>query len=226
MGGSTAIHILGLVYPSKTSIDAWGALGNEGWSWDKLVPYYQRFHTYRAPAKAAKEALGVNYVDTSMQGHSGPIQSSYPTFVNPLTKAWPKTLKSLGWPITADPLTGDSIGGFSGPYTVNPDGVVRSHAGNEYYAPIADRPNLHLQTEAQVTKILFEKGVEKPVASGVTFLHDGAHTTVKARKEVILAAGVFNTAQILELSGIGSRDRKSTRLNSSHSGESRMPSSA
>lgn len=197
------------MYPSKSSIDNWAKLGNSGWDWNTLAPYYRKFQTYVPPTEASKTSLGVDYVDDSIQGRTGPIKSSYPNFVGPLVKAWPETFKNLGWNVTGDPISGTSVGGFNGPYTVNADGCVRSHAGNEYYGPAADRPNLHLITEAMVEKIVFEEvqigGSDVSFsAAGISYKKGGHRVTVKARKEVILAAGVFQTPQILELSGIGS----------------------
>lgn len=99
----------------------------------------------------------MDYIDSEIQGHEGPIHSSYPDFVNPLVKAWPAALKNLGWQLTGDPMSGTSIGGFSGPYTVDPTERVRSHAGSAYYEPVADRPNLELATGVLVEKLLLEK---------------------------------------------------------------------
>ena len=102
-------------------------------------------------------------------------------------------------------MSGDSIGGFSGPYTVDPKNCVRSHAGSGYYAPVADRPNLKLATEVIVEKLMFEKNdLGELTAKGVSFSCGAEKGSINARKEVILAAGVFQTHQLLELSGVGS----------------------
>lgn len=147
-------------------------------------------------------------MDESIQGRDGPIKSSYPDFVGPLVEAWPLTLKNLGWAVTGDPLTGETTGGFNGPYSVNPNGRVRSHAGNEYYAPVAHRSNLHVQTEALVERINFAEGNTIPLqAQSVSFSIAGDESVkVHASKEIILAAGVFQSPQLLEISGIGNKD--------------------
>lgn len=104
-------------------------------------------------------------------------------------------------------MSGNSIGGFSGPYTVDPTERVRSHAGSGYYAPIASRQNLELTTEAMVEKLILETDASGQLtANGVTVFYRNGRKSVKARKEVILAAEVFQTPQLLELSGIGSPD--------------------
>ena len=97
------------MYPSRSSIDNWAKLGNNGWDWDNLAPYYRKFHTYTPPTEASKASLGVDYIDDSLQDRSGPIKSSYPGFVGPLVKAWPETFKNLGWNVTGDPISGTSL---------------------------------------------------------------------------------------------------------------------
>lgn len=89
---------------------------------------------------------------------------------------------------------------------VDPKTRTRSHAGVAYYKPIAGRPNLHVLTEALVEKVLFDprRGKNHLIANGVKFGAKGRHYVVKAKKEVILSAGAFGSAKILELSGIGS----------------------
>ena len=196
-----------MVYPNKSSIDAWGHLGNAGWDWNALAPYYRKFQTYVPPSEYSRTSLTVDYVDETIQGTSGPIKSSYPRFVGPLASAWPRTFQNLGWKVTGDPISGTSLGGFNGPYAVNPNGRERSHAGNEYYTPVSDRKNLHLVTKAMVEKLVIETSPsmsEKASVRAVSFVQNGKQHTVSAKKEVVLAAGVFQSPQLLELSGIGS----------------------
>ncbi|KAL8989551.1 MAG: hypothetical protein Q9177_001587 [Variospora cf. flavescens] len=208
IGGSSAINALALIYPPKSSIDAWERLGNEGWNWDAMAPYYRKFHTFNPPSKETAEALGTAYIDQEIQGNSGPIQSSFPEFHGPLGKAWPQTFKNLDFPLTSDPLSsgGQATGGFSYLSTVDPHTWERSHAGSAYYTPIKDRPNLCLLTETQVQKIILEKqSATNVVAKGVSFLdHGGMSRTKMAKREVIVCAGAIHSPQLLELSGIGS----------------------
>ncbi|KAL8901477.1 MAG: hypothetical protein Q9207_005175 [Kuettlingeria erythrocarpa] len=112
VGGSSAINALALIYPPKSSIDAWKHLGDEGWDWDAMAPYHRKFHTFNRPSKETAEALGTGYIDEDIQGRSGPIQSSFPEFQEPLGKAWPQTFKNLNLPLTSDPLSGQATGGF------------------------------------------------------------------------------------------------------------------
>lgn len=204
IGGSSAINALALIYPPRSSIDAWERLGNEGWNWDTLAPYYRKFHTFNRPSKETAEALDTGYIDDKVQGTSGPIQSSFPEFHGPLGKAWPETFKNLNFPLTSDPLSGESSGGFSYLSTVDPKNWERSHAGSAYYSPIAGRPNLHLLSECMVENVVFKKRSAGALAAkGVSFVHDGVQQVQSAHKEVLLCAGAFQSPQLLELSGVG-----------------------
>jgi hypothetical protein len=95
-----------LIYPSKSSIDAWGKLGNKGWDFDTLAPYDRQFHTFNRTSTETGEALVTDYIDDDMSGKSGQIHSSFPDFHGPLGKAWPETLKNLNFAMTIDPLSG------------------------------------------------------------------------------------------------------------------------
>lgn len=206
LGGSSAINLLALIYPSRSSIDAWAKLGNKGWDFDTLAPYFRKFHTFHHPSKQTEETLATGYVDEKVSGESGPIQSSFPEFHGPLGKAWPETFKNLNLAMTTDPLSGQSTGGFTYLSSIDPKNWERSHAGSAYYAPIADRPNLHLLTDTLVEKIILERSGSDVIATGVQFSHHGKSEVRKARKEVLLCAGVFQSPQLLEISGIGSRE--------------------
>lgn len=91
-------------------------------------------------------------------------------------------------------------------YMINPETKTRSYAGSAYGVPARQRPNVRILTEAKTMKILFtETGGGAAKATGVQILIDGKLETFSPKKEVILAAGVFNTPKLLELSGIGGR---------------------
>ena len=177
-------------------------MGNKGWDFDTLSPYYRKFHTFNPPSKETEGDLATGYINEEFAATSGPIQASFPEVHGPLGKAWPETFKNLGFAMTTDPLSGQSTGGFSYLSSVTKT-RERSHAGAAYYAPVADRPNLHLLTESLVEKIILEKSGSGVVATGVQFLRNGRSEVRKATSEVLLCAGAFQSPQILELSGIG-----------------------
>lgn len=104
-----------------------------------------------------------------------------------------------------DPFSGDSIGGYSNAATVDPVTKTRSYAGSAYGIPSLQRPNFHLVTEATAQKIIFKQSRDGITGTGVEVSVQGQTKTFSATKEIILAAGVFNTPKLLELSGIGAK---------------------
>ena len=171
-----------------------------------MSPYFRKFQTFVPPNREIKDFLRIDYIDPKIQGASGPIQSSFPNIKDPIQKAWVDAHESIYHGLQADPLSGHSIGGYSTPCAITGDTKERSHAGKAYYGAAKGRPNLHLITAAQVEKINFEPSInsEDVIASGVKFSYGNTTYNAKARKEVILASGVFSSPQLLELSGIGS----------------------
>ncbi|KAI9737412.1 MAG: hypothetical protein M1834_009566 [Cirrosporium novae-zelandiae] len=207
LGGSTAINLGMMIYPSRAGYNAWEKLGNPGWGWEDMVPYFRKFHTFNPPSAKIRDRLGLEYLDKNIQGTSGPIQASWgQDWYTPYNDAWPETFRQLGYELTGDPLSGVSKGAFSNPGTIDPKTNTRSHAGNAYYnAEVRKRPNLHVITEALVERIMLEKvDAENFAAVGVEIVtKDGQQQNVHAKIEVILAAGAVKTPQLLELSGIG-----------------------
>ncbi|MCJ1246452.1 hypothetical protein MMC30_003659 [Trapelia coarctata] len=205
LGGSSALNAEIFVAPSKAEIDAWGEIGNPGWSWESMLPYYRKFHTLNLPSEENMEHLGIDWSDESVRGTSGPIQASYPVGKeDPLSKAWVETFKNIDSSIKHDPFSGRALGGYSSASSINPATKSRSYAGSAYYAPASERSNLTVLTGATVNRVLLDT-LEKDGAraTGVSFTANGQTQEIQARKEVIIAAGAFQSPKILELSGIG-----------------------
>ena len=208
LGGSSALNAQAFIAPSEAGIEAWRAFGNPGWDWNTMTEYYQKCHTLEVPPADVCAHLGLDYlIEGKYRGKNGPIQTSYSgTLEDSLGKAWVNTFRSMNYALTGDPFSGGTTGGFANPTTVNSATKERSYAASAYYAPVKGRSNLHLLTGVQVEKILFEAKSDPAVATAVQFTRNGTLVATKARKEVILAAGTFNSPKLLELSGIGGGD--------------------
>jgi choline dehydrogenase len=206
LGGSSAVNYNMFSMASRQDLDNWGELGNEGWSFDDLAPYYKKFETYNPPSKILSSKINDKYVDPLLRGNSGPIQISFCEADFAWNQeAWPETCIAAGYPMPKDPRSGSALGGFNQLTTVDPKTARRSYSAREYYEPNANRPNLSLLTNALVSKIEFEKsGSGDAKATGVSVIVGGASHTIKINKEVIVCGGVINSPQILELSGVGS----------------------
>ncbi|MCJ1441034.1 MAG: hypothetical protein MMC23_001520 [Stictis urceolatum] len=206
LGGSSAINMNMAVMPSKPSLDAWEQLGNPGWGFESLSPYLTKFQTLREPPPEAQQELGLDYLQKDQLGRgSGPIQLSYGRNHSKLNKAWTATFDKLGYKCKTDPITGLHYGAYNTPVSVDPSTESRSYAANAYLNDrVTSRPNLRIITEARVEAVLLEEaGNAEKVATGIRFVaKTGKRKSVRST-ETILSAGVFQSPQLLELSGIG-----------------------
>lgn len=196
------------VPPSAEDFNEWEALGNQGWGWKSLGTYFRKFHTLVPPDAKLREHVGINWIDDKVTATDGPIQASFTDSPeNPLGKAFVGTCEKLGAGITADPFSGHSTGAFSCPASVDPATKTRSYSASAYYAPAAQRPNLDVLTGANAKVIALEgcSGGSPLTARAVVFTDKDGQHQVKAKHEVILAAGAFQTPKLLELSGIGNK---------------------
>ena len=208
VGGSSAINGLAFVAQSKAAIDAWAEFGNPGWDWETLGPYYRKLHTLSRPSAATVEHLRLSYMEENVGGSDGPIQASFPEeSSDPLPSAWVDTFAALGFAASGDPFSGRFSGGYINALNVDPASGTRSDAATGYFEPAKSRPNLHVMTGALVDKILLDRTTgEVPRAVKIQIQKDGETVTITAKKEVVLAAGVFGSPKLLELSGIGNRE--------------------
>lgn len=193
------------VPPAKALIDAWESLGNEGWNWESFKGYIDRAYTSPSVDDATEKALGIDGWIARDAATKGPILTSFPR--DPSTsiqEAWAATFKIKGLLTTEDPFVEASVGSFSHLNSVDPITKERSYATTGYYYPVKDRENLVVITGAVVEKILFDIQSSQEIrANIVQYRHNGEIKTVAATKEVILAAGAFQSPKLLELSGIG-----------------------
>ncbi|KUJ10689.1 alcohol oxidase [Mollisia scopiformis] len=206
LGGSSAINFMMVAHPSRVDLDNWEKLGNPGWNFDTLQPYYRKAETMNFPSDATAEALGTAIMDLVLHGASGPVQTSFTESPGELDKAWGRTFKTLGLGPGSDPRAGHTLGGYSLLKFMDKS-ARRSHAGVAFYEPNAARENLTVLTGAFVQKIEFDTVQDVVTATGVRYTIEGKEHVIRTRGEVILAAGTVQSPQILELSGIGDKKR-------------------
>lgn len=210
LGGSSALQYGMCVFPSKASIDSWAELGNAGWNWDSLAPYYRKFHTLQMPSEEIIKRLGLSWIDEDALRPVGPLKVSYPSmdFITPLHEAWPHTFDKLGYKASGDAILGSTVGGYCSPATVDAETKTRSYAAPAYYAPVAERPNLHVLTQTRVEQLRLQRNESNGVkATGVKWSCRGQSHFTAARKEVVVCSGALQSPQILEVSGIGDSKR-------------------
>ncbi|KAL6870301.1 GMC oxidoreductase [Trichoderma novae-zelandiae] len=199
LGGSSAINFLTWCRASREDYDAWEALGNPGWGWEDLLPYFKKSETFHPPSPAVQAEEDLRY-DLDSFGNSGPIHISYPSQYSPTNRLWFNTLNSLGVKTNSAHAAGSIAGVWTNVNNIDPRTMTRSFATN--YCALAGS-NLHILTEATAQEIVLDKTSVGYVASGVRFTHKDREYVVSALREVILSAGTVKSPQILELSGVG-----------------------
>ena len=185
LGGSSAINAMVYIRGHRSDYDHWAALGNDGWAYDDVLPYFRLSeHNER--------------FDDAWHGRDGPLWVSDLRTGNPFHERYLEAARQAGLPLTDD-FNGAQQEGI-GIYQVTQKQGERWSAARAYLLPhIGRRSNLTVETHAQVRRILFEGRR----AVGVEVLQNGTVRTLRARREVLLAAGAFQTPQLLMLSGVG-----------------------
>ncbi|MCB2112518.1 MAG: FAD-dependent oxidoreductase [Parvularculaceae bacterium] len=184
LGGSSSINAMIYIRGNKADYDGWAQAGATGWDWDNVFPYF---------LKAEDNQRGAN----PHHAAGGPLAVSDLRYKNPLSDAFLNAAGELQLPMNAD-FNGDRQEGM-GYYQVTQRGGKRWSAARAYLDAARTRSNVEVKADARSEKIIIEDGR----AVGVRYRHGRNSKEVRARKEVILSAGAFQSPQVLMLSGIG-----------------------
>ena len=189
LGGSTAINAMLYVRGVPADYDEWASLGAEGWAWHDVLPYFRR---------AERNMRGAD----GLHGADGPLQVADQNAPRAISQAFIQAATALQIPPRTD---------FNGPvqegaglyqvmqYFDGPQRGERCSAAAAYLFGVMRRPNLTVITKALVNRVV----LDGKRAVGVLVRVNGAEKLLKAKAEVILAAGAFGSPQLLLLSGIG-----------------------
>lgn len=205
LGGSSAINYLMYVRGSKEDYDGWEAMGNKGWGWDDMLPYFRKHQKLDdPPTQHPNPQFMPVAAREKYHGTQGPIHTSFNDHYMPMEEDFVKAAFEVGGSPNSlsDAWSGDHYGFYSslGAVDRTSDKGKRSYAATGYLRPHLGRRNLRVLTEAQATQILLD---DNQNAVGVSFMHEGKEHEVHASCEVVLSTGVIQTPQLLELSGIG-----------------------
>jgi len=185
LGGTSAINAMVYVRGHRSDYDHWASLGNAGWSYAEVLPYFKRAECNTRGADA-------------YHGDAGPLGVSDLRTDNPFHDIFRRAAEEAGFALNPD-FNGARQEGL-GVYQVTQADGERCSAARAYLLPhLEARRNLRVLTETRAQRILFEGRR----AVGVEVLRGGRRETLRARREVILAAGTFHSPQLLMLSGIG-----------------------
>jgi choline dehydrogenase len=193
LGGSSAINGMAFVRGQAQDFDSWAQMGNAGWSYEAVLPFFKRMETYQGGG------------DDSLRGRDGPITVTDPPPADPVFRALIEAAGQVG--IRHNP---DYNGAAQ-------DGIAMSQASISagrrmstarcYLDPARRRPNLRIETDALARTLTFDGrrciGVRYTVGEG----NRGEMREATAAREVVVSAGTINSPQLLELSGIGQPER-------------------
>ena len=188
LGGSSSINGLIYVRGQAADYDHWAALGNEGWGWKDVLPYFTR-------------AEGNVRGKDAFHGAEGPLRVSNIEARHELMEAIIAAGESLDIPRNDD-FNGPTQEGI-GYFQLTTHRGLRCSSATAYLRPVRNRKNLQILTDAQVTQLEFSQGR----ATGIRYRRHGQECRTAVTREIILAAGAVHSPQLLELSGIGNGDR-------------------
>ena len=189
LGGSSSINAMVYMRGQREDYDYWASLGNDGWSWDEVLPLF----------RASEDFFGGA---SEFHGSGGPLRVEEPRLRWEILDAWRDAAAECGVPKIAEFNRGDNFGNAY--FHMNQKRGRRWSATNAWLRPAMGRPNLTVITGAHVTKLTFEARDGLRRATGLDYVAEGqGASTVAARKAVILAAGSIGSPQLLQLSGVG-----------------------
>jgi choline dehydrogenase-like flavoprotein len=187
LGGSSAINAMIYLRGQHEDYDGWAAAGATGWGWSDVLPYFKRSENNE------REELRHGL----LHGTGGPLNVADLRTPHPFARLFIEAAQQAGLPRNDD-FCGPTQDGV-GWYQVTQKNGERWSVARAYLDPVRARPNLAIVTRAQATRIVIEAGR----AAGVCYRRDGAEQVLRARREVLLAAGALQSPQLLMLSGIG-----------------------
>jgi choline dehydrogenase len=186
LGGTSSMNCMIYMRGNRADYDGWAERGNDGWSFDDVLPVF---------LAAEDNARGAS----EYHGAGGPLHVSDLRYVNPLSEAFIEAGIEAGLPANPD-FNGPSQEGV-GQYQVTQWRGARWSAADAYLEPARKRPNLTVRTQAQATHIVWD-GTR---AAGVEYVQ-GGRRVARARREVVLCGGAINSPHLLLLSGVGPAD--------------------
>ncbi len=184
LGGSSSINGLIYIRGQREDYDHWAALGNAGWGWNEVLPYFR---------KLERNSRGAS----EYHGGEGPLGCSDIHDRHPLMDAIIAGAGELGVPRNDDFNGAEQEG--AGYYQLFTRGGWRCSTAVGYLKPVRGRANLVIETGAQATALV----MDGKRAVGVRYRQDGVEREARAHREVLLAAGALQSPQLLQLSGIG-----------------------
>ena len=184
MGGSSSINGLLYVRGQPQDYDHWQQLGNQGWSYEDVLPFFKKSESWEGGANETR-------------GSEGALKVSYNRVYRPIVQEWIESAVNVGYPFNHDYNNGDQEGVNYFQMTMHKG--LRCSSAKAFITPIKHRQNLQIFTNALTEKII----IEQQKAQAVQIHQHGSVKYLHANQEIILCAGAIGSPQILMLSGVG-----------------------
>ena len=197
LGGSSAINAMCYIRGNAWDYDHWASLGNSGWAYRDVLPYFKQSENYEPGLDKTGELTAE---DAQYHGRGGPLNIAERRHNNPLSTLFLEAVQQAGHGLNPD-FNGVQQEGM-GYYRVFQKGGERCSNAHAYLRDAETRANLTVITGAHATRVLFDG----KRAVGVRYFESGRYVDVLAAREVILAAGAIGSPQLLLLSGVGPKD--------------------
>lgn len=194
-----------------SSYQMWAeTVGDDSYSWTKLLPFFQKSVTFTPPDVSLRGGPAVAYDSKAFSSSGGPLNVAFWNYYVPISAAIARGLASLGFKETGKIQSGSLLGYAQFPATIDPNTQTRDSSKTSFLdAILKSQPssrNLHVFNNTLAKRILFRR----KQAVGVYVVSGSTQYVLSAREEVILAAGVFRSPQLLMASGIGPEKTLST----------------
>ncbi len=188
LGGSSSINAMVYIRGQRSDFEDWAAMGNPGWGWEDVLPYFRKSETNDRGGDA-------------FRGDSGPLHvATLDRDLHPMCDDFIRAGQEVQFPHNPD-FNGATQEGV-GTYQNTAKGGFRMSTARAYLTPARKRGNLRVEKHALTERILFDG----KRAVGVNYRQNGGSHQARARREVILSAGAINSPQLLQLSGVGPVD--------------------
>lgn len=189
LGGSSSINAMVYIRGNKHDYNSWAALGNEGWDYESLLPYF------------IKAENNKTFTESDVHGVYGPLHVQDLSLPSPVNQLFLNACEQQGVPHNGDINAGQQVGARLSQVTQYQG--ERCSAAKAYITPHLNRKNLTVLSKVHVNKVLF---CDK-TATGVSVSINNKAVVLHAKKEVVLSAGAINSPQILMLSGVGPKEQ-------------------
>ncbi|UQC76475.1 choline dehydrogenase [Colletotrichum lupini] len=208
LGGSSAINTMSYIRGTKGSYDLWAeTVGDEMFRWKNMLRFFKRSIDLTPPNEEKRQNTNatVRFDPSDYDEQGSPLQVSWNNWVDPTLTWLAQVVLSLGLSISPKGFSSGKLAGYGAwvPSTIEPEKAQRSTSESSFLRQAIKDTEIIVYTHTLATKILFD-GTK---AVGVSVNSQGVEYTLSANKEVILTAGTFHSPQLLQVSGIGPRER-------------------